>query len=104
VEAGGEDSGVVANQHVARPQILRELGEGPVVQRARRAIDDEEARLIAAGGRMLRDELWRQRVVEERGGERRQVVGPGRGRSAALEPTIGIEPMTHALRKRCSTS
>jgi hypothetical protein len=34
-------------------------------------IDDEQARLVSSRGRCLRDEMRRERIVEEIGGERR---------------------------------
>ena len=46
-----------------------QVGKRVVRERVRGAIDDEEARLVAARGGRLRDEAWREFVVEEIGGE-----------------------------------
>ena len=99
-----QDRRIVSQEDIAGAQILWQIGEEPVFQRARRAIDDEQTRLIAACGGSLRDQPRWQRVVEKFGSERRQKRRRARFAALALEPTIGFEPMTHALRKRCSTN
>ena len=72
MEAGGQDRGVVAEKNIPAAQKRREVGKRAVLDRARRAIDDEQPRLIATGGGMLRDEMRWQRIVEKVGGEREQ--------------------------------
>ena len=78
---GRQDGGVVPNEDITGPKELRKIAEDAVLQRARRAVDHEQPRLIAAGGGVLRDEMRRQRVVEQVSGERRQEVQPRRRRS-----------------------
>src|SRR6266851_5772389 len=57
------DLGVVDHRELA-VQLLRQRGEAAVADRAGRALIDEEPRIVAAHGRMLRDQLRRQVVVE----------------------------------------
>ena len=79
VEPRRNNGGVVAKNPVASVQKTRQLGECGVFSRMRGAIDDEQARLIAAGGGGLRDQVRGQIVVEKFGGERRHMArGSGR--------------------------
>ena len=70
VKSRGENGGVVAKKRVSRAEESREIGETVVGEGVRRALDDEEPGLIAAGGRSLRDEVRRKLVVEKFSGER----------------------------------
>ncbi len=45
-------------------QLLRELGEAPVPHGAGRPLVDEQPRIVPPGGRMLRDQLRRELVIE----------------------------------------
>jgi len=60
----GDHPAVVAHQQVARTQILRDIGKGPVRQAARRAIDDQEPGCIARLDWRLCDQLGREDVIE----------------------------------------
>src|SRR5262249_28415309 len=57
------DADVVADEHVARVEQLRQLREAPVGDRARAAIEDEQP-ARAAGPRLLCDPVGRKGVVE----------------------------------------
>ena len=72
VEAGGEDGGGVAEERIAGSEEARQISEGVMGERTGGAVDDEQARLVAARGGSLGDEARGEVVVEEIGGERRQ--------------------------------
>src|SRR6266508_5355245 len=63
-EAPGEDTGVVGDQHVAGMEVLGNLAEGAVLERARVAVDDQQARGVARLDGCLRDALMRKVVGE----------------------------------------
>ena len=56
VEAGGEDRRGVAKKRVAGAEEARQIGERVVGERTGGAVDDEQARLVAARGGSLGDE------------------------------------------------
>ena len=58
------DARVVDDDERRPPQLLGQLAEAAVPDVARRALVDEQPRLVAPLGRMLRDQLRRQLVVE----------------------------------------
>ena len=69
VEARRQDGGVVAKKEVTRAEELREVGKRMVRDGVRRTIHDEETGLVAASGGRLCDQVRRESVVEEIGGE-----------------------------------
>jgi hypothetical protein len=80
VEPGGQDGGIVAEESVTILQIGGQLGKSPMLQGASGAVHHKQARLIAARGGRLRDQVGRQVVVEEFGGEGRHGMITGLGR------------------------
>ena len=74
-EARGDDVGVVAEESVAAADQIGEFGEDVMGDGVAGAVDDEQAGLVAAGGGRLRDELGRERVVEEIGFQREGRMG-----------------------------
>src|SRR5207302_338001 len=58
------DAGVVDDDELATPQLVRQLGEAAVSHRAGRAVVDEQPRVAAPRRRMLRDERGRKLVVQ----------------------------------------
>ena len=85
VQACGEDGGVVAKERVSGAEEFGEVAENMVRDGLAGAIDDEEARSVAAGGRRLRDEAGGQVVVEERGRKRHGSRAGEREKSAETE-------------------
>jgi hypothetical protein len=63
-EARGNDLGVVEDEEVAEIEIVGDVAELPVRQRAGGAIEDEESRLIAPRRGVLGDQLGREIIVE----------------------------------------
>src|ERR1019366_6120427 len=76
-----ENGGGVAEERIARAEELRQIGKGVVRDGVRRAIDDEETRLVAARGGRLRDEVRREFGVEESSGQRRHREIPAQARA-----------------------
>ena len=66
MQSGGNNGGVIAEQAVAGPQVFREVTEVPVLNTVFLPMHHQQARGIAPIGRLLRDKLFWQRVVEER--------------------------------------
>ena len=64
VEARGKDARVVEDEEIAGREELREIGEELVGEDAGGAREREHAGCAARGGRVLRDELGREVVVE----------------------------------------
>src|SRR5262249_20355225 len=64
-EPGRHNARIVEDKQVARSEQLGQIAEGAVLQRLLGAADDQQARGIASRGRLLSDEMLRQRVVEE---------------------------------------
>jgi hypothetical protein len=69
VKPGGQNGGVVAKEHVAASQELRQIGECVMRERAVGAIHDQQARSITTCGGRLGDEMRGERIVEKIGGE-----------------------------------
>ena len=69
VEAGGDDSGVIAKEGVPGTQVLGQIAEMAMGEGAGFPVDDEQARFVSSLGRLLGDQPFRQRVVEEIGGQ-----------------------------------
>jgi hypothetical protein len=59
-----KDARVVQNQHVAGAQELWQVVEHRVRERTRRAVNDQQPRLIAPRRRLLRDQSFGQLVIE----------------------------------------
>ena len=76
-EARRQHRGIIAHKKVAGEQQVRQVGKDMVRHRVRQAVDDEQARLVAAGRGGLRDQALRQRIIEEFGAEA-HVSGPER--------------------------
>lgn len=70
MQARRQDGGVVTKKNVARAEELREVGKRVVGHTPRRPIHDKETGLIAPRGGRLGDQMRRERIVEEIGGER----------------------------------
>jgi hypothetical protein len=64
VEARGNYAAVVEDQQVASPQMSSKTREKVVMKRAGRAVHDHHAAGAALGGRLLRDELFWEFIVE----------------------------------------
>ena len=71
MESGWEHGSVVPKEGVAGAQEKWEVGKCMVRKRAGSAVDDQQARSVAASGGSLRDQMSGQVVVEKIGGERR---------------------------------
>jgi len=69
MQARRQDGGVVTKKNVARAEESREVGKRVVGYTPRRPIYDEETGLIAPRGGRLGDQMRRERIVEEIGGE-----------------------------------
>ncbi len=66
VEARGNDAAVVEDEQIAGAQVRAKAGEKVVVQAPVSAVHDQHAAGAALGGRLLRDQLFGQIVVEVR--------------------------------------
>src|SRR5262249_48683568 len=64
-EPGRHNARIVEDKQVAGGEQLGQIAEGAVFQRLLGAAHDQQARGIASRGRLLSDEMLRQRVVEE---------------------------------------
>ena len=102
-----QHGGVVAEKHVAGAQETGQVGEDMMRHRAGAAVDDEQARLVAARGGGLRNEALGQRVIEKFGAEAHGGGGSGPGPGEVgdpripgrkMEPSVGFEPTTCCLR------
>ena len=69
MQARRQDGGVVTKKNVARAEESREVGKRVVGHSVRRPIHDEETGLVAPRGGRLGDQMRRERIVEEIGGE-----------------------------------
>ena len=56
MQARGDDRGIVAKKRVAGPQIFRQVAKLPMLDPVCRAVDDQQPRLVAPGGRVLGNE------------------------------------------------
>ena len=63
-EARRHDARLVRHEHVTRTQVVGDVAEHAVLERAGCAIHDEQAAAVAVGRGLLRDELGGQIVVE----------------------------------------
>ena len=68
-KARRQDGGGVAKEDVAGAEKTRQVGENLMRHRAGAAVDDQQARLVAARGGGLRNQALGQRVIEEFGAE-----------------------------------
>ena len=59
-----DDARVVDDDHCPLPHLLGELGEQPVTDRAGPPLEDQKPRAVAPLGRVLRDQLRRELVLE----------------------------------------
>ena len=64
VEARGDDTGISDDDRIVRLQIVRQIADARIDQRAAGA-DDEQARRFARRNRLQRDALRRQIKIEE---------------------------------------
>ena len=83
-------------------QELRQVAEDPVVDGTGGAVEDEQARLVAAVGGMLRDQLGRQVVVELTGLHPVRTVASACGRAEHRSDPRGDDRPACARRPRRS--
>jgi hypothetical protein len=87
-EPGGQDGGVVAEKGVPGAQKIGQVREGLVRDFFGRPVHNEQPRGVTAGSGGLRDEMRRQVIVKECGGERwhapTEVAAPGFGEFVSL--------------------
>ncbi len=70
-QPGRNDPRIVEHQQIIGAQELRQVAHGPVLERAAVAREHHQARSVALGERLLRDERLGQLVVEVRETHRR---------------------------------
>lgn len=59
-----DDARIVQNEKIAGGEILRQVEKAPMRDLTRGAVQDQQPRLIASGGRGLGDQFGRQRVIK----------------------------------------
>ena len=63
-EARRHDARLVRHEHVSRMQVVDDVAEHAILERAGRAVHDEQTAAVAVGRGLLCDELGGQVVVE----------------------------------------
>jgi hypothetical protein len=85
VQARRNDFAVVDDERITRPQQLRQVAHGAILERSRRArTNDQEPRAIAGQSRPQRDAVFRQVEIEEIRAHPNSAIAarlPGRGAS-----------------------
>ena len=66
-KSGGDDGGVVTEKAVSTSEVVGEVPKQAVFQGMRLPIDDEQPRFVAPLGRMLRDQMLGEMIIEDVG-------------------------------------
>jgi hypothetical protein len=103
VHSRAHDARIVHHQQIRRPQQLRQLRHATVLEPLLRPVDHQQARVAPLRRRLLRDELFRQRVRERRQPSRSTSLSPGTGgqlrQPALMSLHADFSPSCAAIRR-----